>query len=216
MGAFDTFSDLVQAIGDELARDDLDQVIPRWIALVEAELSRDLDIREQEAQFGGTFSSDLHVDMPSDALWVRHISIETNPIRFVSIVSMKKLNDVKENLNNQQPTAAAFVGGKLLFAPSVTAGTRYTITYMQALPPLSPENPTNETLARAPDVIFYGALVHSAPYVGDDQRLQVWMLMYEKAKDSYKKMEWRARTGAGQLRIRPDRNPNDSHDWRNP
>jgi hypothetical protein len=102
------------------------------------------------------------------------------------------------------------VGDRLYLAPAPGAD-RYTLFYLGRLMPLSPSNSTNRILKDAPDALLYGALMHSAPYIGDDQRLQLWGTLYGQAKDSYKKMEWRSRTGGGPLQVRPDIIPSDVH-----
>jgi len=43
---------------------------------------------------------------------------------------------------------------------------------------LSSSNADNWLLLEAPDVYLYGALLHSAPYLGEDERIAVWGQMY--------------------------------------
>jgi hypothetical protein len=54
--------------------------------------------------------------------------------------------------------------------------------------------------------------MHSAPYIGDDQRIQLWGTLYSQAKEDYRRFEWRSRTSGGPLRIRTDNAINDSHE----
>lgn len=210
---FDTYDDLVDGVADQLARSDLGTVIPRWIRLVEVELQRDLDLKETGKEFSGTTpSSGDTMDLPTDCLWVRLLRLDTNPIRTVEIVSLQTLAGVRQNAaGGSYPLAAAHVGEGLQVAPSFASGAAYTLQYMSEIKQLGSDNQVNDILRRAPDALFYGALLHSAPYIGDDGRMQTWGSMYEKAKMSYKNMEWRARTGGGPLRIRPDSMPSAVH-----
>jgi hypothetical protein len=59
--------------------------------------------------------------------------------------------------------------------------TAYTaeISYYSKIPALTSLNPTNWLLQRHPDAYLYGALLQSAPYLKDDERIQVWQNLYE-------------------------------------
>jgi len=54
------------------------------------------------------------------------------------------------------------------------------LLYYQKVPSLS-SNSDNWLLLEAPDVYLYGALLHSAPYLAEDQRVAVWAQMYSAA-----------------------------------
>ncbi len=206
---FDTYDELVLGIADQLARSDLGNVIPRWIRFVEVELQRDLDLRQTGKEFSGTTpTSGDELHLPDDVLWVRLLRIDTNPIRTVEIVSLQTLASVRERgAGTTHAIAAAHVGNTLKVAPSFSSAYDYTLQYMAEILPLSTDNQTNDILRRAPDALFYGALMHSAPYLADDGRIQTWSALFDKSKESFKRMEWRARAGGGPLRIRPDSVP---------
>jgi hypothetical protein len=117
-----------------------------------------------------------------------------------------------ENIGGgQTPIGATHVGDRLYLTPISSGADDYTLFYYGTPTPLGKDNATNSMLKRAPDALLYGALLHSAPYVGDDPRLQTWLLMFARAKASYKKLEFRARTGGGPLAVRPDFSVPDDH-----
>ena len=66
-------------------------------------------------------------------------------------------------------------------APTPNATTDFELLYYQKLPALSSSNADNWLLLEAPDVYLYGALLHSAPYLADDQRVAVWAQLYGAA-----------------------------------
>ncbi len=151
------------------------------------------------------------IELPKDLIELRYIRINTNPIRELQLVSQSKLAGFVNTSQSNYPIAASHIGNRLYVAPTSTAAEELTIVYWAKLTPLSKDNPTNAILERAPDVYFYGALKHSAPYVGDDPRLATWMQLYGEAKASFRRQEWRGRTGVGHLRIRPDFSIDDRH-----
>lgn len=214
-GGLDTYEKLVQSVGDWLGRDDLGDKIPDFIHLVEADLSRSLNLREQEKEKEGTFVADQdYLDLPDDLQILRHLRIDTDPIRIVNIVAMEKFSAVRENASNLGtviPEAATMVGSRLFLAPAPAAADGYTLFYLARLQPLSSSNSTNRILKDAPDALLYGALAHSAPYVGDDERIQLWAALYAQAKEDYRRFEWRSRTSGGPLRVRPDQSVDDRH-----
>jgi hypothetical protein len=214
-GGFDTYEKLLELIANFLGRNDMNERIPDFVRLVEADLSRGLNLREQETQKSGVFIEEQdYLDMPADLQIPRHLRIDTDPIRMVSIVSMDKFTGVRENAGNLGfpfPLAATMVGDRLYLAPGPKGADAYTLFYLGRLLSLSSSNTTNRILKDAPDALLYGALMHSAPYIGDDERLPLWGTLYGQAKEDYRRFEWRSRTSGGPLRVRPDFSVDDRH-----
>ena len=46
--------------------------------------------------------------------------------------------------------------------------------------------------------------MHSAPYLGAEERAMDWGQLVGRAKESARQQEWRARSGHGPLRMQPD------------
>lgn len=212
-GGFDTYEKLVELIANYLGRNDLNERIPDFIHLVEVDISRSLNLREQEKVISDVFIEDQdYIEMPDDLQMPRLLRIDTSPVRMVDIVSMTKWVAIGESFGASVfPMAATMVGDRFHLAPAPAAPDPYTLFYRARLMPLSSENSTNRILKDAPDCLLYGALAHSAPYVGDDARLAVWGTIYSQAKEDYRRFEWRSRTYGGPLRVVPDRSPDDTH-----
>jgi hypothetical protein len=208
-----TYDKLVEVVADWLGRNDLAQRIPDFIRLTEADLSRDLNLREQEVVKDATLVVDQDwIQLPADLQILRQFRVNTDPARLVEIVSIDKYTQITESFQGSPHTmAATTIGDRLYITPPPTAADGYTLTYRGRLEPLSPTNSTNRILKDAPDCLLYGSLVHSAPYIGDDGRLQMWAALYSQAKSSYKRFEWRSRTSGGPLRVRPDISIDDRH-----
>jgi hypothetical protein len=212
-GGFDTYEKLVELIASFLGRNDLNERIPDFIRLAEVDISRGMNLREQEVVLTGDFVENQdYLEMPDDLQVPRHLRINSNPIRNVSIVSMDKFTAIKQAYeSNTWPMAATMVGTRLYLAPTPGTADPWTLFYLGRLKPLSSSNSTNLVLKDAPDALLYGALMHSAPYIGDDERVMLWGQYYTAAKETYKRFEWRARTGGGPLRVQPDSSVDDRH-----
>lgn len=212
-GGFDTYEKLQELIANYLGRGDLGERIPDFIHLVEVDISRSLNLREQEKDVQGTLVVDQdYINMPDDLQIPRLFRIDADPVRMIEIVSMTQFTMVRETFDAvPDPMVATMVGDRFYIAPAPSAADPYTLFYRARLLPLSSSNSTNRILKDAPDCLLYGSLMHSAPYIGDDQRIQLWGTLYGQAKEDYKRFEWRARTYGGGLRVRADNSPDDVH-----
>lgn len=92
----------------------------------------------------------------------------------------------RAQINNTagRPTNYALTDGQIEMFP--TPGDTYTLewVYAQTIPRLSDSNTTNWLLDLAPDVYLYGSLVHTAPYLKEDNRAAVWASIYQAALDA--------------------------------
>ena len=214
-GGLDTYEKLVESIALWLGRNDLNEQIPTFIGLAEADMSRGMNLREQETfQDGETIANQDFLDLPDDLQIPRQLVFNTDPLRIVNIVSIDMFQAIKEgsgSAGEDQPVSATMVGDRLYLSPAPTRADPYRLYYLGRLIPLSSSNSTNRILKDAPDALLYGALMHSAPYIGDDARVQLWGTMYVQAKEAYRLLEWRSRTSGGPLRVRPDYSVDDRH-----
>ncbi len=210
---FEDYDGLVAAVADWVARPDLLSKIPMWIRLIESEIQRDLNLREQDQVKTGTLSlTDDFIEFPDDYLYGKMLRLDTDPLRTFNMVSTDKWVDVTQNrTGDSTPSAVTTHGNRLYFAPAPGADDPYTLWYTGRIKPLSKENQTNRLLTDAPDALLYGALKHGAPYIGSDERFLLWAGLAEAAKESYKAVNWKARIGSGAPRVRPDVSVNDQH-----
>ncbi len=68
----------------------------------------------------------------------------------------------------------------LLLEVGPTPDQTYTaeLAYYQKIPPLS--SGPNWLILKNPDLYLYGSLLHSAPYLQDDSRVQTWVAGYDR------------------------------------
>ena len=212
-GGIENYTELVQAIEDQMARNDIIDRIPRWIQLTELDIIRDCRIADSDQVITGTLSTtDPFINLPAGIIAPRHIEIQSTPLRTVTIVSLKKRSDVLENDVGNLPRVMTQVGNQLYFAPAPKTAEAYQLFYYGKPPPLSPSNPTNLLLDIGADLLFYGALKEGASWAGDLERKLEFMGEYVAKKESVKRAYFRQRTGGGVLRVRPDFAPGDVHD----
>jgi hypothetical protein len=189
--AFSTYAELQTSILGWLNRQDLSAVIPDFIALTEADLNDKLRVQAMVTKKTATLASDSY-PLPADWLEAFSISVPAaTTSRRLRLVAADELFQIRDDDDGTTPEAYAIWGGNLEFAPA-HGGAVVELSYYARLPALA-TNSTNWLLTRRPDAYLYGALVHSAPYLVEDERAVLWAAAYQNAIDSLNNADQAAR-----------------------
>lgn len=173
------YDNLLASIGGWLMRDDLAAVIPDFVALAEADMSHRLRLRSMLTRAATTISGDGYETLPGDFLAMWRLTLDDAEIRFAPTARMA---GYAEEWRGGAPLYFSVVGEQIQFAPvGPTPGGVLEMTYYARPEALSDDNQTNALLLASPALYLYGALVQSAPYLADDQRVQVWAALYQEA-----------------------------------
>ena len=76
------------------------------------------------------------------------------------------------------------------------------LMYYAKIPTLSDSNETNWLLTHHPDIYLYGALLHSAPYLKEDERAQTWAALYTAAVMRVNNASSKSTTSGSGLRLK--------------
>ena len=202
--ALNTFTALKTSIADFLNRDDLTAVIPDFITLAEAQINRDVRHWKMEARSSGQQSSgDEYMQIPAD--WVETIRLHltgtgTTVVNLVSRDSMADKRSAQEDTTGT-PIMYTHADGQFQLYPTPSTDTDFELLYFQKIPSLS-SNSDNWLLLEAPDVYLYGALLHSAPYLAEDQRVAVWAQMYSASVQRLNEVSEDARFSGSGLKLK--------------
>ena len=202
----DNYTNLQNSIAGELDRTDLTDSIPLFITLAEAEIDRVL--RRTVSRQTITINSET-TSLSSSIAELRSIRLVTgSPWRdtALDVVTPEMLADVRSRHANVagRPVAASVINGQIVVAPPPdTAYTAEIVAYL-GLVKLGATNPTNVILTEAPDLYFYGALTHSAPWLQHDERIETWRTFFQNALDQLHDRREREEHGAN---MRPSRLP---------
>jgi len=181
MATITNYSNLQTTIADFLNRDDLTSVIPTFIQLAEAQMNRDLRHWRMEVRASGQQSAgDAYMQIPSDWLETIRFHITDGGTKPLDLISRKALEDKRAGNENMSGTPRYYTHADSQFElyPTPNADTNTELLYFAKIPSLSDGNTTNWLLEDAPDVYLYGALLHSAPYLSEDERVGVWAQLY--------------------------------------
>ena len=198
-----TYAELKTNIADFLNRDDLTSVSSTFVSLAEADLNRQIRHWRQEKRSTASIDTQYSA-IPADMLEVIRFYITSGDTRPLELISQSQMLDRKfRNLNTSgQPAYYAVTAGELEVYP-VPDGT-YTseLYYFGKTPALSDSNTSNWILEHYPDAYLYGSLIHSAPYLKDDARIQVWAALYQSAIDSINQASEKAKFGGSGRRMK--------------
>jgi len=180
--SLNTYTGLKFAISDWLDRPDLDDIIPQFIEMAEAQMSR--DIRHFEMENRATAEVDgQYLQRPSDWVETIRLHITSGGTRNLQLLSAAAMADKRQGVENATGEPRYYRHAERGFEVFPTADGTYEVEllYYQKIPALSGSNADNWLLLSHPDVYLYGALLHAAPYIKDDQRAATWAQLYSAA-----------------------------------
>jgi hypothetical protein len=212
---FTNFGTLKTAIADELARSDLTAAIPNWVGFAESWIAREVNLLEGDQVDTGTFTTGQdYLALPSGYKSGRMLEITYGQAqtRLLEIVSFDMLAAVRVNDTSGVPRAATFHGNNVYVAPTPAEDFAYRLFYKGFPAKLTLDADTNQLITDAPDLLYYASLLYSAPYIGNDERLGLWVQMRNDALANLKRFYWNQKASGGIMRIRTDVGPGrDAH-----
>lgn len=183
--ALSTYAELKAEIEDHVDEDLADKV-DTFIDLAEARHKTEIRIREMLTRSQATLSERFLAlpDRFEQMKTVKLLSSETTGPRVLS--KPKELTngqlDEKSRLDDETPCFFT-VHEEIEFDRKPLTDLTVEMIYFAQFQPLSDSITTNGLLARAPDCYLYGALVAAAPWLNEDERLDMWAGLYTDARD---------------------------------
>jgi len=203
--AISNYSELKTAVANFLARDDLTDRIPEFIALAEARMGRELETRSQEKRATALLSSgDAFVSLPTDLRSIRLVKLNTSPTETLEYYTPAKLSELYSDGISGKPRAYTIIGSEIKFAPTPDSGYTAEIVYIEGMSALSDSNTSNTTLTRHPDAYLYGALASASVYLMDDQKTTLFEQLFTRAIEEIKKDEERGKHAGSGLFMKSD------------
>jgi len=203
--ALTTYTELKASIADFLNRDDLTTVIADFITLAESQINRDVRHWKMEARSSGQQSAaDEYMQIPADWVETIRLHLTGTGTTVVNLISRDAMADKRARAENTSGTPVYYThaDGQFQLYPTPSAETDFELLYIQKLDALSGSNADNWLLLEAPDVYLYGALLHSAPYLAEDERVAIWAQMYSASVTRLNEASESARFSGSGLRLK--------------
>lgn len=178
MAQITNYATLQSAIADYLNRQDLTSQIPMFIQFVEADLNTRLRARQMVVRATAT-SDEEFVTLPSDFIEALNLQITDGktPLRYVTL---DEADQIKNARIYNSVMAYSIVDNAIELVPAPAVNVEIDMVYYQKIPALSDAATTNWLLLKSPDIYLYGALVHAAPFLLDDQRIGTFGQFYSQ------------------------------------
>lgn len=193
--AIDTYAKLQTAIMDELYRKSgtlasdvtigattIEGKVKRAIANCEIRVQRTIRTRQMETATSIAFTNGTsQYSLPSDFLSARLMYLDQDPIVTMDQDSLENIIAEFPSAATGEPAKFAVSGSSFFVRPIPDSGRTAKLYYYQTITPLSDSNTSNWLLTAAPDVYLYGSCVEMMPYLGDDERIQVWKGAFDES-----------------------------------
>ena len=183
--AITTYAELQTSISNWLNRDgdtSLTPVIPDFISLAEAQIARDIRHWRQEKRVTTTVD-EQYENLPDD--WLEMIQIQFTQGGKLETISASDLQSRKQlSQIPNKPKFFRLTADQIELYPIPNIGYEAAMQYYARVPALTDTDNHNWVLTEYPDIYLYGSLLHSAPFLLDDNRLTVWAALYKSAVDA--------------------------------
>ena len=180
--ALTVYSELKTSIANYLNRSDLTSVIPDFITLAESKLNRALRLRTMQKRVSTTTTAnDPFVDVPNDYLESVQFFVDSNPNVILDYVNPTEIELDNTRETTGKPKQYTIVGNEFQLNPIPDIAYTLKLTYFAKIPSLSDSNVTNYLLTNYPQLYLYGSLLEAQPYILNDERIPVWMGLYNEA-----------------------------------
>lgn len=199
--ALSNYGELKTAVATLLDRSDLTASIPDFIAMLEARVNREVKFRNRRMETVTTlaYNATDEADLPADFIEARSTVWQSTPRRVLTYQTPAQFETDHPTDTPSLPDNFTIVGNTLKIGPFPSGTEGVELRYYQRLTSLSGDTDTNWLLTYHPDVYLYGAALASAPHLGDDNRLQVWMGLYDRAAAEVQGDDARARYNGAPL-----------------
>lgn len=203
--ALSTYSEIKSTVADYLNRADLTAVLPSFVTLAEAKFNRELRTRDMLVRAQAT-SSNQYVSLPTDFLQHYSLSLDTAsaqpPMDYIGPQEAKMLKARHVTAGSGSSRMQYFytvIDGAFEIVPTPNADLELDLVYYAKIPALSDSNTTNWLLTKSPDLYLYSALLEAAPYLKDDDRVQLWAAARQQVMDAMNLESERAMRSSVQL-----------------
>jgi hypothetical protein len=191
-----TWTTLREEIARYLKRDltTLDEDVNYWIAQAELRISREVRPRGYQRYATSNFTqSDRLLEIPARLIGVISMFvIDSDNVRTpVFRREYSWLNDYwpDTSLEGLPKYYANIDGVRFAVAPTPDDDYQFELSYYERLQQLDSGNETNWLTENAYDLLLFGSLLETPPFLRDDERTQMWQTYYDRAAASLTAVE---------------------------
>lgn len=194
MAAVTSYSTLLTAAADWLARSDLTTFIPGFVQNWEEDFYRNPENfgRWMETALDLTIASSV-IAVPDDYLALKYAYVNGSPSSRLDRVSLNQLyGTYPRGGDTGIPKWIARDTTNFVFGPEPDSD--YTIKGVYLAKPellrdASGDAATHWLILNSPDLVLYGTLLAATPFLQNDKRLPTWQGLHDRALGSYRRLQ---------------------------
>lgn len=204
------FAQLVTAVQDTLNRQDLNARVPDWIKLAEANFNRKVFWRKTLVRdvIVAPSADEDYENLPSDFRALKMVRFNTSIPVYPEPVTPDMIGHKRAIARGAggTPRFYAILGTQILFDRLPTGSPELELLSYVKIPALNDSTQTsNGLLEEHPDIYLYGTLLHSAPFLKHDERIETWTALYMAAIQELEAADKKAESSPSPLRMRAKR-----------
>lgn len=201
--ALNTFSGLKTAVANWTHRDDLTDIAPDFITLVENRINRSLRVSQQEeialltvdSTAGYTYG---FAALPTDFLAVRTVYVESSPVHELTYISPNEMDRLAQT---GDPIMRYTIARDQIRVDGTSSSSLY-LNYYAKVAALTESNETNWLVEQYPDVYLYGVLAEAFSYCQADDQAAKYSQLFVDALDSLQRSNFTRKSGQSmQVRV---------------
>ncbi len=192
MAVITSYSTLLTATGDYLARSDLTTFLPNFVQNWEERFFRD------SQNWGSWMESALSVTLSSNVAALPASYLGLRVANFSGFSALKRVT--LEQLYDRYPRGRATAGtathiarngSNFVFGPEIQSGDLIGVYYakptaLRSYATGGADAVAHYLIVNAPDLLLYGALLEAMPFVKKDERIPTWAAAYDTALTAYR------------------------------
>jgi hypothetical protein len=177
-----TYAELKDQVVNFLNNMAAEQTVDTFIDLAEADMSRRLRHWRMEKRSTAVLDTQ-YTALPDDFYEPIRLGITSGDTYRLELVSQADMMERRMRGTDVagRPKYYAVTDGSIEVYPTPNDDYTLEMVYYSKIIPLDSTNTSNWILTYFPDAYLYGALLHSAPFLGEDARLQTWSALYDKS-----------------------------------
>ena len=177
-----TYAELKDQVVNFLNNMAAEQTVDTFIDLAEADMSRRLRHWRMEKRSTAVLDTQ-YTALPDDFYEPIRLGITSGDTYRLELVSQADMMERRMRGTDVagRPKYYAVTDGSIEVYPTPNDDYTLEMVYYSKIIPLDSTNTSNWILTYFPDAYLYGALLHSAPFLGEDVRLQTWSVLYDKS-----------------------------------
>jgi len=197
-----TYDEIKTNVANFLNRSDLTSQLDTFIDLTESDINKKIKHQQMMKRAVATAdSTSKYMQLPGD--WISAINVELNTTEHNVLMqqSVESLDIKRMSINNTsgRPEYFAITDDAIELCPTPDKSYELQLTYYADVPALSSTNAENFVSKSYPDIYIYGCCKHASIFLMEDDRIQLFQSLFDKALEEVRIQQEKASFGKGSL-----------------